>query len=168
MPALPEVEREEIWRWIALPNREGEVDSLNRADLRAAINAADDWVVANSAAYNTALPQPARGVLTAPQKALLLSYVVRRRYLMLPSAELSEEERDNVYQEMIAKNRDAEVSSLTPAELRAAIDAADDWAVANAASFNSALPQPARGVLTTAQKALIFNWVVRWRWLVNA
>src|SRR5262245_48275747 len=132
MPALVEAEREEIWRWMVLTNREGEIDSLNRADLRAAINATDDWVVANAASFNSALPQPARGTLTAPQKALLLSYVVRRRYVIRPSAELSDAERDEVLREMIAKNRDAEVASLLPADLLAAINAADSWVVANA------------------------------------
>jgi hypothetical protein len=57
-----------------MKNREGEVDSLTRAELRAAIDAADDWVVANAPSFNSAL--------TAPQKALLLSYVVRRRWLV--------------------------------------------------------------------------------------
>ncbi len=54
---------------------------VNKADLRTAINAADDWVSANAASFNTALPQPARSVLTATQKALLLQYVITRRYL---------------------------------------------------------------------------------------
>jgi hypothetical protein len=37
---------------------------------------------------------------------------------------------------------------LTKADLRAAVDAADAWADSNAASFNTALPQPARNALT--------------------
>jgi hypothetical protein len=82
MPALSEADREAIWQEIISKNREGEIDSLNHADLRAAIDAADDWVIANAASFNTALPQPVRGILTAAQKALLLSYVVRRRWLM--------------------------------------------------------------------------------------
>lgn len=54
---------------------------ITKADLRAAINAADDWANANAAAYNTALPQPARGALTATQKARLLLHVVRKRWV---------------------------------------------------------------------------------------
>lgn len=54
--------------------------NLSRADLRAAINAIDDWVDANAAAFNTAIPQPARGTLTAKQKAQLLFFVVNRRF----------------------------------------------------------------------------------------
>lgn len=59
--------------------REG-FGAVVKADIQAAVAAVDDWVVANAAAFNTALPQPARTVLTAAQKARLLAYVVRRRY----------------------------------------------------------------------------------------
>jgi len=82
MVAMSEADREEIWREMLAKNRDGEIDSLTRPELRALIDAADDWVVANAASFNSALPQPGRGVLTTPQKALLLSYVVRRRWLV--------------------------------------------------------------------------------------
>lgn len=52
-----------------------------KADLRAAIDAADQWVSDNSASYNTALPAAARTTLTTPQKARLLMLVLRRRFL---------------------------------------------------------------------------------------
>lgn len=52
---------------------------LSVADLNAAIGAIDDWVDTNTTAFNTAIPQPARGSLTAKQKAQLLVYVVKRR-----------------------------------------------------------------------------------------
>ena len=58
----------------------GEAVSITKADLRAALNAADVWADTNSTSYNTALPQPARGALTARQKARLLAFVIRRRY----------------------------------------------------------------------------------------
>jgi hypothetical protein len=51
-----------------------------KADLQAAVAAVDDWVVANAASFNTALPLAARNGLTAAQKARLLMYVVKRRY----------------------------------------------------------------------------------------
>lgn len=53
--------------------------ALSVADLRAAINAIDDWAEANQASFNTAIPQPARGLLTAKQKAVLLKYVIDKR-----------------------------------------------------------------------------------------
>ena len=53
---------------------------ITKIDLRAAIDAADDWIDANAVAYNSALPVPARTTLTAKQKARLLVYVISRRY----------------------------------------------------------------------------------------
>lgn len=55
--------------------------AMAKADLRAAANALDDFLNNNAAAINGAIPQPARGALTARQKARLLVYVIRRRYL---------------------------------------------------------------------------------------
>jgi len=53
---------------------------LTKADLRAAINAADDWADANAASFNTALPVAARTALSPRQKAMLLMFVIARRY----------------------------------------------------------------------------------------
>ena len=53
---------------------------LTKADLRAAVDAIDAWVDASAASFNTAIPQPARGALTAKEKASLLVYVAKRRY----------------------------------------------------------------------------------------
>lgn len=52
---------------------------LSKPDIKAAIDAVDDWADANAASFNTAIPQPTRGVATAAQKALLLAYVCMRR-----------------------------------------------------------------------------------------
>jgi hypothetical protein len=53
---------------------------LTKADLRAAVDAIDQWADDNAAAFNVAIPLPARTALTAKQKAQLLFYVVRRRF----------------------------------------------------------------------------------------
>lgn len=50
-----------------------------KADLLAAINAADDWANSNAASYNTALPLPFRTVATADQKSRLLEMVIIAR-----------------------------------------------------------------------------------------
>jgi hypothetical protein len=52
-----------------------------KADLRAAVDALDQYLSDNGAAINTAIPQPARSALTTPQKARLLMLVIQRRYL---------------------------------------------------------------------------------------
>lgn len=58
--------------------------------------------------------------------------------------------------------------AVVKADIQAAIAATDDWAVANAASFNSALPLPFRTVATAAQKARLLMYVIRRRYEVGA
>ena len=53
-----------------------------------------------------------------------------------------------------------EACSLTKTQLQAAVNAADDWANTNAASFNSALPAAAQSGLTASQKARLLAAVV--------
>lgn len=56
------------------------IGALVRADLKAAIAAADSWADTNAASLNAALPLPARTALSARQKARLLRYVIQRRF----------------------------------------------------------------------------------------
>lgn len=56
-------------------------NGVTKADLKAAVNALDDFLVANATAINTAIPQPARASLTAAQKARMLMWVIRYRYV---------------------------------------------------------------------------------------
>lgn len=51
-------------------------------------------------------------------------------------------------------------ANLTSAQIKSAVDAADDWADANAASFNSALPTAFRNNATTEQKTLLLSYVI--------
>lgn len=53
---------------------------ITKADVQAAVAAADDWRDANAASFNAALPATFRANATAGQKALLLAYVVMRFY----------------------------------------------------------------------------------------
>lgn len=54
--------------------------TLLKDDLGAAIDATDDWIDANAASYNAALPIAARSVLSAAQKARLFSHVALKRF----------------------------------------------------------------------------------------
>lgn len=54
--------------------------AITKADLRAAVDALDQFLSDNAATINAAIPQPARGALNAQQKALLLELVVNRRW----------------------------------------------------------------------------------------
>lgn len=52
-----------------------------KADVLAAINAADQWASDNAASFNTALPTAFKNNATAPQKARLLRWVIYRRWV---------------------------------------------------------------------------------------
>lgn len=81
MALLSEAERQEIWRALMRRwSRNSEVCSISKADLRAAVDAMDQFLEDNAAAVNAAIPQPARAELSVPQKALLLMYTTWRRY----------------------------------------------------------------------------------------
>jgi hypothetical protein len=81
MAALPDTDRFNTWAlFMADAGMQRQSLPLSKVDLRAAVNAIDDWVDANTAAYNAAVPQPARGALTTKQKAQLLLYVVKKRF----------------------------------------------------------------------------------------
>jgi len=54
--------------------------AVTKADLKAAIDAADQWIEDNKASFNAAIPQPAKSTLTAQQKALLLQFVAAKRF----------------------------------------------------------------------------------------
>lgn len=75
--ALTEQDRVTIW---AENMRQGMCPgAITKPDLRAAVNAADDWIDSSAANFNAALPQPFRGAATTDQKYLLLMCVLERR-----------------------------------------------------------------------------------------
>lgn len=75
---MPEFDRLAVWRWF-MRRGAGGGGAFNKADLKAAVDAADTWCENNAAAYNTALPQPFRGAASAQQKTDLLCFVAQRR-----------------------------------------------------------------------------------------
>lgn len=82
MAVLSTEDRVETWAdYMRAASNDGDLLTLTKPDLRAAVNALDDFLNTNAAAINTAIPQPARGALTAAQKARLLVFVINRRYL---------------------------------------------------------------------------------------
>lgn len=82
MAVLTDSDRKEIWaEFMESMEKHSETTSLLKGELRAAFDAADTWVSDNASAFNSALPQPARGALTSSQKARLLMLVVRQRFV---------------------------------------------------------------------------------------
>ena len=82
MAVLSNAVRQQLWRGLmrfwsaALATLAG----CTKADLQAAVNAADDWANTNAASYNSALPATFRTNATTAQKAVLLAVVVLARY----------------------------------------------------------------------------------------
>lgn len=54
--------------------------ALLKADILAAVNALDSFFDTNATAINSAIPLPARTVLTTAQKSRLVRYVIEKRY----------------------------------------------------------------------------------------
>ena len=84
MPLLNEAARVEVWSDLMRQlSNDGEEIGITKAQLRAAVDALDDFMDDNAAVINNALPTAAKANLTTQQKALLLSYVVLKRYKVI-------------------------------------------------------------------------------------
>ena len=71
----------------AMRNWPGSLAGITKPDLKAAVDATDDWLEANQTSFNSALPQPFRGAASLPQKTFLLCYVAMRRAGLLRAEE---------------------------------------------------------------------------------
>lgn len=82
MAVLSDADRDVVWgEWMRDVSADHESCGITKAQLLAAVNAVDSWTDTNAPAFNLALPTAARNNLTSAQKARLLMYVVRRRWL---------------------------------------------------------------------------------------
>lgn len=72
-------------------------------------------------------------------------------------AVLPEADRSAVWAQWMRAN--TETVGVVKSDLRAAVDALDTFLEDNAAAVNAAIPQPARGALTNAQKARLLAYV---------
>ncbi len=80
MAVLPDADRQRVWRSLMRLADFGGVPNVLKADLKAAVDAADGWVDSNATSYNSALPIAFRNNASAAQKALLLVLVVATRF----------------------------------------------------------------------------------------
>ncbi len=78
MAILNEPNRRVIWA--SLMRLDETYANMLKGDLRAAVDAVDDWIEANQASFNAALPLPARTSLTARQKASLFMAVAAKKF----------------------------------------------------------------------------------------
>lgn len=81
MAILSDTIRAQVWRGL-MRYWSAQLESIgvDKADLRAAVNAADDWANSNATSYNNALPTAFKNNATAGQKALLLAIVCLARF----------------------------------------------------------------------------------------
>lgn len=77
MAVLPEQDRARVWAQFMRRNLED--CGFTKPQLRAAVDAADEWADSNAASFNAALPAAFRTSATAGQKALVLCLVALRR-----------------------------------------------------------------------------------------
>lgn len=85
MAVLTDQDRRDVWAdamriW---SGRNESTGTLLKANMRAAVDATDQWIEDNAAAFNAALPTAARNALSASQKAELFSIVALKRYGVL-------------------------------------------------------------------------------------
>lgn len=84
--ALDSTGRFRVWAH-AMRNWVGSLAGVTKADLRAAVDATDDWIDANQASFNTALPVTFRNNANLAQKTLLFCLVAMRRANLLRTEE---------------------------------------------------------------------------------
>lgn len=77
MAVLSDADRIIIWQKLMA---QAQCPNVLKTDFRAAVNAADDWVDTNAAAFNTTLPTAYKNSATAAQKAALIAAVTLKRY----------------------------------------------------------------------------------------
>ena len=85
MAVLSNADRKEIWaQYMRTVSQAGEAyGALSKADLRAAVNATDQWIEDNAGSYNSTIPLPARTALSVAQKTRLFNFVATKRFGVL-------------------------------------------------------------------------------------
>jgi hypothetical protein len=82
MAILDDATRQLIWKTFMAENKDV-LGVMTKAELRAGVDAIDQWTEDNTTSFNQAIPLPARTALSTKQKAMILMYVVNRRYGVL-------------------------------------------------------------------------------------
>lgn len=84
-------------------------------------------------------------------------------------AALSDADRKAIYAAFMRESSSDHdhLGDMVKADLRAIVNAVDQWIDDNQTSFNNALPEPGKTELTTKQKVKIFVEVAERRWEVS-
>ena len=81
MAVLTNADRLELWaEFMRYSSNIREEIGLDKAELRAAVDATDTWIDNNQASFNNALPAAAKANLTQKQKVRLFLGVAQKRF----------------------------------------------------------------------------------------
>lgn len=82
---------------------------------------------------------------------------------------LTDEQRRKVHGmfSTATSHRRVPIGSLSKTDVRAAVDAIDDWVEDNMGAFNQALPEPARTELPTRLKVELLHYVMKIKWEIS-
>lgn len=86
MALLDETGRFRVWAQ-AMRTMPGVLSGITKTQLRAAVDATDQWIEDNQASFNNALPTPFRTNASLAQKTFLFCYVAMRRSGLLRAEE---------------------------------------------------------------------------------
>lgn len=89
MAVMDGEERRRVWAHLmrSIPAEIAPMPAVTKAELRAAVDACDEWITLNAAVFNAALPQPFRAEASAAQKTWLFAMVALRRAGLLRARE---------------------------------------------------------------------------------
>jgi len=81
MAVLTDNDRLELWaEFMRFSSNVREEIGLSKTELRAAVDATDQWIEDNQASFNNALPDTAKSALTGTQKVRLFLDVAQKRF----------------------------------------------------------------------------------------
>ena len=83
MALLTDQDRKDLWgKFMSIVSGIPEEikHGMTKHELREAVNTTDQWIEDNQAAFNQALPEPARSVLTGKQKVRLFMMIATQKY----------------------------------------------------------------------------------------
>ena len=81
MAVLAEQDRFDTWKEAMQDARFNNIGQITKQQLRAVVDALDVELDSQASTFNQAIPQPQRGALSANDKALLLMYIISKRYV---------------------------------------------------------------------------------------
>ena len=81
MANLSDAKRKEIWsQYMQDASIVWEIIPIGKTDLRAVVNAIDQWIENNASSFNNAIPEPGKSALTKKQKYRIFKEIIKRKW----------------------------------------------------------------------------------------